>query len=171
MSQKAWWESLLKTILLWFPNKAPLRLYACDAFSKRNPEYTTRLELGLKAETTYQAVVGRVLVRMRNELADIDQKKLADSVGVNQSTWSRIERGESSLSVEQLFLAAEAMRVEPSVVLWEVQEALKDLKSQDVVISRSSSTKVGQGAALIGAASLGALVGAAFAKNSKDEPE
>lgn len=125
----------------------------------------------LKPETTYQAIVGRVLVRIRKEIG-VEQGALAKAVGVNQSTWSRIERGESTLSVEQLFLAASFLRINPSVVILESEAALKSLKNQNVAVSGSKDLdkRVAQGVALIGVGALGALIGAAASRRTK-KPE
>ena len=120
----------------------------------------------LKPETTYQAVVGRVIVKLRKELG-IDQLLLAKSVGVTQSTWSRIERGESSLSIGQLAKASEYLRVNSSTILLEVENAVKELKKQGVIVRVTSThtDKSKTGIAMIGAAALGALIGAVAAKS------
>ncbi|MCP4323830.1 MAG: helix-turn-helix transcriptional regulator [Alteromonadales bacterium] len=117
----------------------------------------------LKPEATYQAVVGGVLVKLRKELG-VDQMLLAKAIGVTQSTWSRIERGESSLSVAQLAKAAEYLRVNSSTVLLEVESAVKQLRKRGVSIAVASSqdAKSKTGIAMIGAAALGALIGAAL---------
>jgi len=119
----------------------------------------------LTPETTYQAIVGSVLVGIRKELR-VEQSTLAKAVGVNQSTWSRIERGESTLSVEQLFLAAAHLQIKPSVVIHNAEKALQTLQSQNVIVSVSKNVdkRIEQGVAMIGASALGALVGAAIMK-------
>ena len=103
----------------------------------------------------------------------VEQAALAKAAGVNQSTWSRIERGESALSVEQLFQAANYLQIKPSVVIQESEKALGSLKKQDVIVSTSKDIdkRVAQGAALIGASALGALVGAAVMKSKQKSNE
>ncbi len=120
----------------------------------------------LKPETTYQSIIGRVIVSFRKKLS-VDQISLASSVGVTQSTWSRIERGDSSMTVEQLASAAECLRVNPSTILSDTEKAIRELKSQGVIIkfNKASDKKDNSGAAIIGAAALGALVGAAIMKS------
>ena len=124
----------------------------------------------LNPETTFQSVVGRVIVKIRKEL-NVEQATLASSVGVTQSTWSRIERGESSLTVEQLANAAECLRVNPSTILLEAEEATKALRAQGVVVrnNKIQNSKTKAGIALIGAAALGALVGNAIAKSKNSD--
>ena len=128
--------------------------------------------MNLSPETTYQAIVGSVLVGIRKELG-VEQSALAKAVGVNQSTWSRIERGESALSIEQLFLAANHLQIKPSIVIHNSEKAVQSLRSQKVVVSVSKNMdkRVGQGVALIGASALGALVGAAVMKGKSDKTD
>ena len=128
--------------------------------------------MNLSPETTYQAIVGSVLVGIRKEHG-VEQSALAKAVGVNQSTWSRIERGESALSIEQLFLAANHLQIKPSIVIRNSEKAVQSLRSQKVVVSVSKNMdkRVGQGVALIGASALGALVGAAIIRGKSDKPE
>ena len=125
----------------------------------------------LRPETTYQAVIGRVVVKIRKEL-EIEQGSLAKHVGVTQSTWSRIERGESSLTVEQLARAADFLRVKPSTILHETEKAIDSLEQQGVYVNKITGSKAkgrnktNQGIAMIGAAALGALVATAIGKTT-----
>jgi transcriptional regulator with XRE-family HTH domain len=123
----------------------------------------------LTPETTYQSVIGRILVKFRKAL-NIDQSVLAASAGVTQSTWSRIERGESPLTVSQLAKASESLRVHPSNILIEAEQAISELKKQGVIIRMDNvETKKNNNAiAMIGAAALGALVGAAISKGGDE---
>ncbi len=66
--------------------------------------------------TTWPTIVGRVLIHERDKHG-LHQSQLAAMVGVTQSTWSRIERGESALTVDQLALAASALRIMPEEII------------------------------------------------------
>jgi transcriptional regulator with XRE-family HTH domain len=70
----------------------------------------------MKTVTTYAAILGAVLGQIRTA-AGLKQSDLAAAVGVGPSTWSRIEKGESSLSTDQLKLAADALKTSPSEIL------------------------------------------------------
>ena len=130
----------------------------------------------LRPETTYQSVIGRVIVKIRKDLA-IEQGALAKEVFVTQSTWSRIERGESSLTVEQLARAAEFLRVKPSTILHETEKAVDSLEQQGVFVNKNKiaenksvgRNKTNQGVAMIGAAALGALVATAIGKATNSD--
>lgn len=78
----------------------------------------------MKTVTTYAAILGAVLGQIRMT-AGLKQGELAESVGVGPSTWSRIEKGESSLSTDQLKLAADALKMQPSRILEMVELAEK----------------------------------------------
>lgn len=132
-----------------------------------------------QTETTYQAIVGTILINMRQQF-QIDQALVAQHVGVTPSTWSRVERGESALTVTQLAKAAEVLRVKPSVILSSAEQAKEHLERQgvhvryDKIIKQSSQSQNhgksdgGVGYAVAGAA-LGALLTAAFMSNDKDK--
>lgn len=59
--------------------------------------------------------VGLALRAIRKNL-ELDQTAIATAVGVTQSTWSRIENGESALNIDQLEAAAIALDVEPEEI-------------------------------------------------------
>lgn len=119
--------------------------------------------------TSYSAVVGQVLINLRTE-KDIKQGELAQAVQVGQSTWSRIEKGEVALSVDQLARASKYLAVTPSNVLQWADNAVKDIEQQEKaevlndkpvdVKSKSSNA----GAILLGAGALAALIWASRGK-------
>jgi transcriptional regulator with XRE-family HTH domain len=88
--------------------------------------------------TTYQSVLGAVINRTRtNSDRDITQSEIAEQLGINVSTWSRIERGESSLSLEQLVTVAAFLRVPLSALFKFVEEHIEDLRKQGVSVAVS----------------------------------
>jgi transcriptional regulator with XRE-family HTH domain len=111
-----------------------------------------------------------VLVKLRKDL-NKEQAFLAAQVGVTQSTWSRIERGESSFTVEQLAKVADCLQIKPSTILSETEKAILDLKSQGVLVrmGKLSKNKGMSTGAVIGIAALSALVGSAITKAFDNE--
>ena len=83
------------------------------------------------AVVAYPALVGAVLAGVRKS-RKLSQSQLADAVGVGVSTWSRIESGESALSIEQLAAAADGLGVAPSVLLFTVDEQVSKLRDRSV---------------------------------------
>lgn len=130
----------------------------------------------MKNETTYQAVLGRVIAQKRQE-KQIDQAQMARYVGVTRSTWSRIEAGSSALSMDQLAKAASKLDVPLGELMLEVDDIVRELRRQDVEVhdSRDQTTtaKVGKAAtvAFLGGAVLGGIVAALAAKNTETEQQ
>jgi transcriptional regulator with XRE-family HTH domain len=99
-------------------------------------------------ETSYQALVGLVLNKIRQErrmtLADVSKH-----VGVSSSVWSRIEKGESGLSLEQFFVASSVLGLQPGIVLDIADKAVRKMNQtkECVVIRRRAdvSETVGLG--------------------------
>lgn len=119
----------------------------------------------LKPGTSYPAVVGSVLVKLRNQQG-IRQGDLAQAVGVTQATWSRIENGSSALTIEQMGLAATRLGLLPSQISVLADQAVEQLQQRGVQVEPTrSSVSIDSGTALIGAAALGALIAAVFLKS------
>lgn len=116
----------------------------------------------LQPKTTYTAVVGRVLAIKRLQ-TKLEQADVASRLAITQSTWSRIESGESALSIEQLAQAAAALGTSTAEIMMNVENALSDLRRQGVAIQYGSPRELAkEGLALIGVMALGALVMAAI---------
>lgn len=119
----------------------------------------------LKPGTSYPAVVGSVLVKLRNQLG-VHQGDLAQAVGVTQATWSRIENGSSALTIEQMGMAAPRLNMLPSQILVLADQAVEQLRKRGVHVEPTrNSVTLDSGTALIGAAALGALIAVVFLKS------
>lgn len=86
------------------------------------------------ALATYAGVVGAVLSARRRELG-LPQATVADAVGLNVSTWSRIENGESALTIEQLALATERLGLRPGMLLQIADNKITELQKRGVSTS------------------------------------
>lgn len=116
----------------------------------------------IKAGTTYAAIVGRVLVLEREEM-QLEQSTVAKHMGLSQSSWSRIERGDSIINVEQLHTVAAYLKTTAHDILQKADEAAQTLQERAVNVQTAKDIKKGNGAiALIGIAALTALVLAAI---------
>ncbi|HEY9029770.1 MAG TPA: helix-turn-helix transcriptional regulator [Kangiella sp.] len=60
--------------------------------------------------TTYSAVLGVVLRNLRLERG-IEQSDMAEQMGLSQASYSRLEGGKSSFTVDQMFQAANAIGI------------------------------------------------------------
>lgn len=118
----------------------------------------------LQPGTTYAAIIGRILVMKRDELF-LEQADVARSMGLSQSSWSRIERGDSVINVEQLFAVSAVLQSSPSEILNEADRVVESLRSRNVEVQTAKQVKNNGGAlALIGLGALAALVIGASSK-------
>ncbi|CAN0620223.1 Transcriptional regulator, XRE family [Burkholderia multivorans] len=108
---------------------------------------------GVRNVTTYGAILGAVLGQLRAS-AGLKQSDLADAVGIGPSTWSRIEKGESSLSTDQLKLAADALNLPPGRILDIVDMAEKATAKKGIELE-----PVGKASWTAGGASAAAAIG------------
>jgi len=121
-------------------------------------------------QTTYSAVLGVVLANIRKRQG-VEQKDMADRMGLSQASYSRLEGGKSSFSVDQMFQAATALGVEGDELNRQLNGTVLQLKANGIDVMpqlRGNTTQakedgVGVGHVLIGAA-LGALLISLFSK-------
>lgn len=101
--------------------------------------------------------------------------EMAKRVGVNRSSWSRIENGEAVPNAVLLDRIGKALGKDSSEILAEANAARDRLQREGVEVhlekpaANTGSKKVGWGLALLGAAALGGLVAGAL-KDKEGEP-
>ena len=120
----------------------------------------------IKTVTTYPSIVGGVLAQMRGQQS-LHQEDVAKAVGVTQTTWSRIENGQSSISVEHLRLAASKLGIQPNRILQYADQAATNMEFGGVeVMAARNDTSLNPAVVLLAGAALGAIIMYAIA-NSK----
>lgn len=88
--------------------------------------------------TTYQSVLGAVINSVRSDAEKrIKQADIAKAVGVTVSTWSRIERGESPLTLEQLLSVALFLNFPLSKLFQKIEEQIDELEKQGIQVAVS----------------------------------
>ena len=95
----------------------------------------------LQPTTTYGAILGATLVKLRNDLG-LKQSEVAAAVGVGPSTWSRIENGESSLSTDQLKLVAKVLLIQPSKIIELADEAEAMAAARGIAVKIASKSEL-----------------------------
>ena len=116
-------------------------------------------------QTTYSAVLGVVLANLRKSLS-IEQADMAERMGLSQASYSRLEGGKSTFSVDQMFQAALALNLSGEELNRRLNNTVNQLKANGVLVVpqlRGNTTQAreegnaGIGHFLVGAA-LGALL-------------
>lgn len=116
--------------------------------------------------TTYPAIVGKVLTDLRVQRG-MPQKDLARTVGVTQANWSRIESGQTSVTLEHLRSAAKALAVPPAQILAIADRTEMEANYQGVsIVEAKTSAELHPGLVLLAGAALGIFVTCAI-MNSK----
>jgi DNA-binding XRE family transcriptional regulator len=115
---------------------------------------------------SYSSVLGVVVANKRKEFG-IEQSAMADRMGLSQASYSRLESGKSTFSVDQMFECAQALNIPAAELFNSVVNTVGNLQSSnDVVVQgqpRGNTTKAkaaegsGVGTFIAGAA-LGALI-------------
>lgn len=115
---------------------------------------------------SYSSVLGVVVANKRKELG-IEQSVLAEKMGLSQASYSRLESGKSTFSVDQMFECARALDISVEALFNSVVNTVSNLESSDDVLVqaqlRGNATKAkaaggsGVGTFVAGAA-LGALI-------------
>ena len=115
--------------------------------------------------TTYPAIVGKVLTDLRAQ-RNMPQKDLAQAVGVTQANWSRIESGHTSVTLEHLRRAAQALDIPPAQILAIADQTEVEASVQGVTIVDAKGVHdLHPGLILLAGAALGIFVTYAIMKS------
>jgi len=118
----------------------------------------------MEGVTTYPAILGRIL-REKRESLGLEQVEIAERIQISQPTWSRIERGEAAISLDQLVKAAKSFQMEPGELLSQADAAARGLRKLNYVVEDERGSKGHETAlAVIGGAVLGFLIAKALSK-------
>ena len=119
------------------------------------------------SQTTYSAVLGVVLTNARKQQG-IEQGDMAGRMGLSQASYSRLESGKSAFSVDQMYMAAGALRLNPEEVTARLNNTVAELRASGVDVfplMRGNATGAKEGnefGTLVAGAALGALVFSLF---------
>ena len=94
------------------------------------------MELNTTLHVTYPALVGAVIIELRKS-KNISQSELATRVDLSQATLSRIEKGDSALTVGQLGEIADVIEVQPFEILKLADDTYKALDGSSFELIRN----------------------------------
>lgn len=89
---------------------------------------------GVKATLSYSTLIGQLIAHRRKQLS-LRQEEVAGTLAISQSAYSRVEKGETSISVGQLIIIASHIGVSPAALLDEAEDYAKLLRARGVQIT------------------------------------
>jgi transcriptional regulator with XRE-family HTH domain len=87
-----------------------------------------------KPTISYATLVGRIVQQHRTQ-ARIHQEAIAQALGISQSAYSRLEQGQSAMSVTQLRAIADQLATTPDFLLQHTAQYADQLRAQGVNIT------------------------------------
>jgi transcriptional regulator with XRE-family HTH domain len=111
-----------------------------------------------KPNISYARLVGRIVEHHRARLR-IHQEAMARALEISQSAYSRLEQGQSAMSVTQLRIIAERLGTTPDFLLQHTAQYAVQLRAQGVIVT--DQKQVSPAGVLIALGILAALFAAA----------
>ncbi len=96
--------------------------------------------------TTSNAVLGHLLALVRRR-RHLTQAQVAGALGLAGSTWSRVEKGETPITVEQLRVVADKLDVDATTLLGLAEQAEEALRGSGFLVGSHHGWKAGSGLA------------------------
>jgi transcriptional regulator with XRE-family HTH domain len=87
----------------------------------------------LDLHTSIPAVIGSLIAKRRIE-RDLSQTDAAHFLDIGTSSWSRIESGETSMTIDQLFAICKGLDLKPSGFFILVEDKIALLESKGVIV-------------------------------------
>ena len=109
----------------------------------------------VKPTITYGALVGQVILNYRKRTG-VDQVVIAKALGITQSAYSRLEKGQSAMNLTQLRVVAGQFGVASSDLLTEADTLAARLRFQGVEVT--DAKLVSPGAILVALGILAAIL-------------
>lgn len=103
----------------------------------------------LRMATTSNAVLGHLLALVRRR-RHITQAQVAEALGLAGSTWSRVEKGETPITVEQLRVVADKLDVDAATLLVLAEQAEDALRGSGFLIGAGIVSKTESDRAKLG---------------------
>lgn len=120
-----------------------------------------------KTTTTYSSIFGVIVAAKRKQL-NLEQVNIAEKMGLSQASYSRLESGKSTFTIDQMFQCAESLNIPISELFDNLLNTIESTKKSDEIIiqAQERGIKNNTGAIIAGAA-LAALVIGLIGKTKK----
>lgn len=93
-------------------------------------------------KTTYSAVLGVILSNLRKQFGK-EQSDVAKRMGLSQASYSRLESGKATFSVDQMYQAAQALDLPDIEIMARMNSTISQLRSGGIDVqphTRANST-------------------------------
>lgn len=110
----------------------------------------------MQSGIVFDQVVGAVLAHFRSKVAGLNQHQAVAGTNIGVSSLSRLEKGDYSLNMEQLFVLSKQYGVTMADIASSVEQTYANAKGHGVQIE--TEKKSNTGLLLLGAAAIAALV-------------
>lgn len=124
--------------------------------------------MGRKSATSYTQILGQV-IRGQREMRRLGLLEVAKAVGLSSpSGWSRVETGDTTITLAQLRKAARVLKVTPTALVQQADALAARVEASGVTV-HDEKPKTDMGPMLLGGAALLALVAAAAAAANNED--
>ena len=110
----------------------------------------------MQSGVVFDQVVGAVLVHYRTKVAGLNQQAAVEGTSIGVSSLSRLEKGDYSLTMDQLLELSRRYGVSMTHITGSIEETYRNTLSQGVSVKEEKKSNTGL--LLLGAAALTALV-------------
>jgi transcriptional regulator with XRE-family HTH domain len=94
--------------------------------------------------TTYSAVLGVILSNLRKQYGK-EQSDVAEKMGLSQASYSRLESGKATFSVDHLYQAANALGLPEDEIMSRMNATISQLKNNGVNVQANARANSGRG--------------------------
>lgn len=87
----------------------------------------------VKPVLPYSVLVGKIIEKLRRE-RELTQSQMAERLQIGQSAYSRLEAGQSAMTLPQLRKVARVMDMSPHQIMEKTEQAAQRLRAQGVEV-------------------------------------
>ncbi|MFT4926117.1 MAG: transcriptional regulator with XRE-family HTH domain [Phenylobacterium sp.] len=110
---------------------------------------------------TYNALMGYELEKARKQMG-LEQSEVSAKTGISQPVLSRLEKGKASITIDQLYVICNALRIRPEVIITAVSVAVDTFAAEGNVkvttTKRISSDDTNTTGAMLTGAAIGSIL-------------